>query len=77
MDDSLATQAVNDGDMQKLFGPGAEFAGRMLKKTDEVKLNPMDYVDKVTVTYPNYKKAPEGFSYITSLYSGMLFNYYC
>ena len=77
MDDALAVQAVNDGEMYKLFGPGSEFTDRMLKKTDEVKLNPMDYVDKITVSYPNYKKAPEGFSYITSLYSGMLFNYYC
>ena len=77
VDEALAIQAVNDGDMQKMFGADSEFTKIMMKKTDEVKLNPMDYVDKVTVSYPNYTKSAQGYSYITSLYSGMLFNYYC
>ena len=77
VDEALAIQAVNDGDMQKMFGADSEFTKIMMKKTDEVKLNPMEYVDKVTVSYPNYTKSAQGYSYITSLYSGMLFNYYC
>ena len=33
--------------------------------------------EKKIVSYPDYGKPPKGYSYITSLYSGMLFNYYC
>lgn len=77
LDKSLAVQSINEGELQKLFAADSPFTKGLLKKTDEIKLNPMDYVDKITVSYPNYKKAPQGFAYITSLYSGMLFNSYC
>ncbi len=77
VDHSLVIQAVNDGDMQKLFSSDSAFMQRLGKKADEVKLNPMDYVDKTLVSYPNYNKAAQGYSYITSLYSGMIFNFYC
>lgn len=77
MDDSLAEQAALEGDIEKLFGKGSPLSQRIMQKDDEIKLNPMDYIDKILVSYPNFGKPPRGFSYITSLYSGMLFNYYC
>lgn len=77
MDDSLAVQAAQDGDIEKLFGKDSKLNLRIQAKNNEIKLNPMDYVDKILVSYPDYGKPPRGFSYITSLYSGMLFNYYC
>lgn len=77
MDDSLAVQAAQDGDMERLFGRESRLSQRIQAKDNEIKLNPMDYVDKILVSYPNFGKPPRGFSYITSLYSGMLFNYYC
>jgi flagellar hook-associated protein 2 len=52
------------------------FTSQILRKTDEVTLNPMDYVDKKIVAYKN----PENnfySPYVTSAYSGMLFNSYC
>ena len=77
IDEALATQAINDGDMQKLFSEESELSKRLLGKSENVKLDPMEYVDKLLVSYPNYTKEGIGYSYITSLYSGMLFNYYC
>lgn len=77
IDESLATQAINDGDMQKLFSADSDLSKRLLGKSESVKLDPMEYVDKLLVSYPNYTKEGVGYSYITSLYSGMLFNYYC
>lgn len=77
IDESLATQAINDGDMQKLFASDSDLSKRLLGKSESVKLDPMEYVDKLLVSYPNYTKEGVGYSYITSLYSGMLFNYYC
>lgn len=77
MDDSLAEQAALDGDIEKLFGRDSRLSQRIMGKNEEIKINPMDYVDKILVSYPEFGKPPRGYSYITSLYSGMLFSYYC
>lgn len=52
------------------------FANSVLRKTNQISLNPMEYVDKKIVAYKNPGHnftAP----YVTSNYSGMLFNSYC
>ncbi len=51
------------------------FANAVLNKTNAISLNPMDYVNKTIVAYKNPGKnyAP---AYITSQYSGMMFNTY-
>lgn len=77
MDEALAEEAALSGDMEELFGREYRLNQRLQRKNNEIKLNPMDYVDKILVTYPNFEKPPEGLSYITSIYSGMLFSYYC
>ncbi|MCD7826060.1 MAG: hypothetical protein LUH14_08885 [Clostridiaceae bacterium] len=77
LDESLADQAIEDGDMQKLFGKESAFSNRLYAKMDAVKINPMEYVDKKIVNYPDYSKPPKGYSYISSFYSGLLFNFYC
>jgi len=77
LDTSLATQAIEAGDMQKMFQPDSAMTNRMFAKTDQIKINPIEYVDKKVVSYPDFTKPPRGYSYITSLYSGLLFNFYC
>lgn len=77
LDEGLAMQAAADGEMAKTFGWNSALNLRLQDKMNEIKINPMDYVDKIMVSYPDYGKPPKGSSYITSLYSGMLFNYYC
>lgn len=76
MDISLAEQAAMEGDYQKLLGEGSLLSVRMQSKTNAIKVDPMEYVDKILVNYPDTSKPPIGFSYTTSFYSGMLFNYY-
>mgnify|MGYP000780743947 FL=1 len=70
-------QAIEDGDMQKLFSKESPFVNRLFTKMDSVKLNPVEYIDKKIVSYPDYSKPAKGYSYITSLYSGLIFNSYC
>lgn len=77
MEESLAIQAAEDGNMEETFGKDSGLNRRLADKINQIKINPMDYVEKILVSYPDYGKPPIGFSYITSLYSGMLFNYYC
>ena len=52
------------------------FAGTMLRKADQVSLNPMHYADKTVVAYknPGHNYATP---YVTSAYTGMMFNSYC
>lgn len=77
LDRSLAIQAIESGDMQKLFQPDSHVTSRLFTKADNVKINPMEYIDKKVVSYHDFSKPPRGYSYITSLYSGLLFNSYC
>ena len=53
-----------------------DFTNSILRKTSQISLNPMEYVDKILVAYKNPGK---NFAtpYVTSNYSGMLFNDYC
>lgn len=53
-----------------------DFASAVLRKANQISLNPMEYVDKTVVAYKNPGHnftAP----YVSSNYSGMLFNSYC
>lgn len=76
IDFSLATEAIENGEMRELFSINSPFAMRLAAKSDIVKINPMEYIDKQIVSYPNFSKPPRGFAYISSLYSGLLFNSY-
>ncbi len=53
-----------------------DFASSVLRKVNQISLNPMEYVDKTIVAYKNPGHnftAP----YVSSNYSGMMFNSYC
>jgi len=52
------------------------FAQSLLRKSNQVSLNPMSYVDKTIVAYKNPGKTYAS-PYTTSAYAGMLFNSYC
>lgn len=58
------------------FSSIKSFANSLIRKTDQISLNPMDYANKTIVAYKNPGKN-FAIPYITSAYSGMLFNYYC
>lgn len=77
LDDTLAANAVESGEMQDMFRADSPFVLRLTAKSDAIKINPMEYIDKQIVSYPNTSKPPRGYSYISSLYSGLLFNSYC
>lgn len=58
------------------FSTIKDFTNSILRKTSQITLNPMEYVDKTLVAYknPGHNFATP---YVTSNYSGMLFNSYC
>ena len=53
-----------------------DFTHSLVRKSDQISLDPMNYVNNIVVAYKNPGK---NFAtpYITSAYSGMMFNSYC
>ncbi len=77
LEEPLATQAARDGGMESLFTRENGFITRLLDKADTIAINPMEYLDKTIVTYPNHDKGSFRNPYVTSMYSGLFFNSYC
>lgn len=75
-EEMLHQTARNAQDITSTFGYLKNFSDMLLRKSGQVSLNPMDYVEKVMVAYKN-----PGHNFInpyaTSAYSGMMFNGYC
>lgn len=74
IDDNLLYTAASEGSFsfQALKG----FSSALMQKTTQVSINPMNYVNRTIVAYknPGHNFASP---YITSAYSGMIFNSYC
>ena len=76
LDKNLLQQTAQEDDALERFGAIKNFAGSVLNKANQVSLNPMHYVEKTIVAYKNPGKSLAN-PYVTSNYSGMLFNSYC
>ncbi len=73
----LAVQAAEDGSMKEFFSKESGFVKRLMDKTETIVINPMDYLDKTVVTYPNNDRSTFANPYVTSMYSGLFFSSYC
>lgn len=75
-DELLHEAAFQSEDVKETFGYIKDFSSKLLAKSDQVSLDPMNYVNKVVVAYKN-----PGHNFVSpyaaSAYSGMLFNSYC
>ena len=74
--DMLRDAAMQSENISKTFSHLKSFSKMLLQKSDQVALNPMNYVQKTMVAYKN-----PGHNFISpyapSAYSGMMFNGYC
>jgi flagellar hook-associated protein 2 len=77
INDSLAVQASIDGGMESLFTRENGFIARLKDKAEQITINPMEYLEKTIVTYPNREVKTLRNPYITSMYSGLFFSSYC
>lgn len=77
LNDSLAVQAAEDGGMESLFTRENGFIKRLIEKSESIAINPMEYLDKTVVTYPNSENKTFHNPYVTSMYSGLFFSSYC
>lgn len=76
IDEDAVAQTATGSDTKKAFSSIMDFTRSLVRKSNQISLNPMNYVNNVIVAYKNPGK---NFAtpYITSAYSGMMFNSYC
>mgnify|MGYP003289021370 CR=1 FL=1 len=79
LDPEKVNQAAVSGDAEAVLRKDFSFLKALDSRLESIILNPMRYVDKKLVAYPD-PRTPIGertSPYTTSIYSGMLFNNYC
>ena len=74
--DKLQQVAESSENLAETFRTLKDFSNSLMRKSNQVSLNPMDYVQRTVVAYknPGHNFASP---YTTSSYSGMMFNYFC
>ena len=78
IDDELLTQAISGSQSTAALAPVKQFSEALIEKTKDISVDPMKYVDRPVVNYKNPDNKDNSTSpYITSEYSGMMFNNYC
>ena len=76
-DIDILNDSVKNGNFTRLFNGISSFKDDIAKTTARLTLDPMAYINKLIVTYPNIKdKASLGTPYTKSLYSGLIYNNY-
>ena len=76
IDSDAVRKTAMSGDAKEVFSSVLDFTHSLVRKSNQVALDPMNYVNNTLVAYKNPGK---NFAtpYITSAYSGMMFNSYC
>lgn len=76
VDNEAIQKTATDGDARRAFSSIMDFTHSLVRKSNQISLDPMNYVNNIVVAYKNPGK---NFAtpYITSAYSGMMFNSYC
>lgn len=76
IDDEAVQKTAMGGDAKEAFASVMDFTHSLVRKSSQITLDPMNYVNNIVVAYKNPGK---NFAtpYITSAYSGMMFNSYC
>ena len=77
IDQELLRQAVDSSSSAEAMVPVNNFANALTNKTKDISIDPMKYVDRPVVNYKNPDSKDTASPYITSEYSGMMFNNYC
>ena len=74
--DKLRGVAENSEDIASTFSTLKDFSNSMMKKSAQVSLDPMQYVNRKIVAYKNPGHNLTS-PYTSSIYSGMMFNFSC
>ena len=76
VDDDRLKSRLDSNDTKNEMNTIKDFTSALVRKTGQISLDPMNYVQKTVVAYKNPGKSFSN-PYVTSIYSGMMFNSYC
>ena len=76
LDEEHFKKSVRDGSAAESASSIKDFAQSLVRKSNQIALDPMNYTEKTIVAYKNPGKSLVN-PYTSSAYSGMLFNSYC
>ncbi len=77
VDEKAMYTAAGNGTLEHLFSEESRFSDVLIKKLSDISLNPMEYLNKTVVTYPNIAAKKTLNPYVSSIYCGLLYNNYC
>lgn len=75
LEESLLTQAAREGTLTENLSKLNQFKNSLVRKSENIALNPVQYIDKKMIAYPHPTRNMPS-PYVTSMYSGFLFNGY-
>lgn len=74
-DTAKVSKSLKDGSVHELF-TNDDFKESIAKSTSKLVIDPVAYVNKLIVTYPNTNQTKFGTPYTESIYSGLMYNNY-
>ncbi len=75
LEESILIQSAREGTLPDNLDKLNSFKNSLVRKSDNIALNPIQYIDKKMITYPHPTKNMPS-PYVSSSYSGFLFNGY-
>ena len=76
INDAKLKQASEEGSILNTLSEIGRFKNALQTKSEMIMINPMEYINKTIISYKNPSR-PSSDPYMTSLYSGMMYNGYC
>lgn len=73
-DQEKLAQGIGSGSLKKLFGADSPFREELAQALDTISMDPIHYVEKIVVSYPNTARQNFLSPYASSLYSGLYYN---
>ncbi len=77
MDRELMHKSITGGQMEALFKNNGAITDKIIERFGDITLNPLDFIDKTIITYPNTQVKNPFNPYVNSVYSGLMYNNYC
>lgn len=74
-DEAILIQSYKDDTLNNSLLSLKDFSNSVSVKSEDICINPMKFINKILISYPNPKKSYAN-PYITSIYSGMMYNSY-
>lgn len=77
LDNALFLQTATEDSIENTLGKLTDFKNSLSTKSHDISINPMKYVNKTMISYPHPIKTKNFANpYVTSIYTGMMYNGY-